>query len=286
MDSLLHRWADGVMVDYELDDKKRADVRDAVVRRWSGFLNENRSKIQPLLNEFIEMRVAVDPPAKGQVQAWARRAMPVFGLIRRQLTEGMDDFRQTLDPVQRAKFEREALELGVATQVVGRKLERWQEGKVDIEEFWARPNAQRRERRQERRHRRAERAKKKLALVEARRPEVDQIALELQAWDKYVKEFIQTHTLDDGQRTAALSCLSELKERAAAHRDRRRPEIDELERRIRSNTGSDQELADIKQQLIELYGPIDEMFKELQGRLEQIPTAKQRATAREPEQKE
>ena len=121
----------------------------------------------------------------------------------------------------------------------------------------------------------------KPARAEVLRPEADQIALELHAWEHYVMEFIQTYDLDEGQRTAALSCLAELKERATAHRDRRREEITALERRIRNNSGTDQELAEIKQRLIKLYGPIDEMFKELKRRLESIPTAEQQAAVQE-----
>ena len=37
--------------------------------------------------------------------------------------------------------------------------------------------------------------------------------------------------------------------------------------------------------LIELYGPIDEMFNELKRRLESIPTADQQATARQRKEK-
>ena len=35
----------------------------------------------------------------------------------------------------------------------------------------------------------------------------------------------------------------------------------------------------MKKQLSELYGPIDDMFKELRLRLEQIPTVQQRAAS-------
>jgi small-conductance mechanosensitive channel len=82
--------------------------------------------------------------------------------------------------------------------------------------------------------------------------------------------------LDEGQRTAAVSCLSDLKQRAIAHRDRRREDIARLEYRIEHKTATDVPLDDLKKQLSELYGPIDDMFKELQTRLDQIPTVLQR----------
>ena len=83
--------------------------------------------------------------------------------------------------------------------------------------------------------------------------------------------------LNEGQRTTAVSCLSELKQRAIAHRDRRREDIARLEFRIEHNAASDAPLDELKKQLSELYGPIDDMFKELQTRLELLPTAEQRA---------
>ena len=115
----------------------------------------------------------------------------------------------------------------------------------------------------------------------AQRPaaQEDQIALEVVAWERYVEEFIRIYGLDEGQRTAVLSCLSELKQRAIAHRDKRRDDIATLELRISNFTGSDEELAGLKEQLTELYGPIDDMFQELKARIEQIPTARQRAEA-------
>ena len=48
---------DGVLEGYEVDDQTRTQVREAAVTRWSGFLNDNRSNLQPLLNEFIETRL-------------------------------------------------------------------------------------------------------------------------------------------------------------------------------------------------------------------------------------
>lgn len=109
----------------------------------------------------------------------------------------------------------------------------------------------------------------------------DQVVVELGRWDKYVEEFIRIYDLDEGQRTAALSCLSELKQRAIDHRDRHREEIAALEHRIHNNTGTDEELAEIKQELTRLYGPIDDTFSELKRRIELIPTTEQRARVAE-----
>jgi len=278
MNLMLTRWADQISRKYDLEESQQAKVRQAVVERWGTFLNENRSTIQPLANEFVEMRMELEPPAKEQVQAWAQRAMPVFVQFRQQVNQGTSEFREILNPLQRAEFELEALQFGVGMQVAEHKLKQWQKGEFEKVEFWEPTGAERRQRRAERRRRRMEQARK-TAESAPQSQETDQIALELKAWDKYVKEFIRIYKLDEGQRTAVLSVLSELKGRALAHRDRHRNDIVRLERRIETFTGAEEDLADLKKQLTELYGPIDDLFKELRRRIEQIPTATQRAEA-------
>ncbi len=284
---MLLRWAEETCAEYDLDDPQRVKVCDDLVEQWSGFLAENRSVIQPLANEFIEMRMTLEPPSKERVHAWAERALPVFEKTRDQIRESHDEFRKVLRPMQRAKFEVDALQMSAGMAIAEQKLKEWKQGEFDKDVFWeplpAERRARREERREERRRRRTE--PDPTAVAEPPKTPVDQIAAELDSWEKYVADFVQLFHLDEGQRTAALSCLSELRERAIAHRERRREEIARLEYRIQNNTATpDAPLDELKKQLSELYGPIDDIFKELQTRLEQIPTADQRAAAAERKQ--
>lgn len=274
---MLVRWADETCEEYDLDDDQRTKVREAAVKRFENFLTDNRSLIQPLANEFIEMRMSLEPPPRERVRAWADRALPVFEKTRDQIRESNDDFRKVLRPMQRAKFEVDALKLGAGMAVAEQKLKEWKSGEFDKAVFWEPLPAERRERREQRRSRLAER--EHAAEPESSRTPVDQIAAELGRWEKYVADFVQAFNLDEGQRTTALSCLSELKERALAHRDRRREDIAHLEYRIEHNVAGDDSLEELKTLLSELYGPIDDMFNELQTRLDKVPTAQQRAAA-------
>jgi hypothetical protein len=281
---MLARWAEETSRQYDLDDEQRAKVREATVERWSKFIDENREAMQPLANEFVEMRMELKPPPKERVQEWAKRAGPVFDKGRTQLDEGADEFRKVLRPVQRAKFEIDALEMKVGLQIAEQRIKQWQSGEFEPNEFWEPLPSDRESRRAERRRNREAREAKAASAGESSESDAndaaaDQIAVELDAWDRYVAEFIRANGLDAGQRTTVLSCLSELKERAAAHRDRHREEIDQLEKRVASNAGTEAELADINKQLVELYGPIDDMFKEMQSRIAQVLTAEQRAPA-------
>jgi len=271
---MLVRWADRTCDLYEMDEAQRAKARAVVTKRWGKFFNENRSAIAPLLNEFLEMRMDLEPPAKERVQDWAHRARPTFESFRKEVDRGTEEFRGLLTPAQQTKFDVQSLQLEIGMNIAGQRLKEWQAGKIDIDDIW-RPLGK------EGRRGRAEEAKK-TAEEATEAAESDQIAIELSAWDKYVETFIQVYALDEGQRAAVRSCLTEVKQRALAHRDRRRADIAALEQRITTYSGSDTERAELEKQLTELYGPIDELFKELKRRIEQVPTEAQRAAVSAP----
>jgi len=270
MNSMLARWAEEMGEQFELNESQREKVREGVRDRWSSFLQDNRSKIQPIVNEFIEMRMELKPPDKDRVREWADRATPVFDMFREEIREGQDEFREILTPMQRAKFEVEAMKFGMGLGMAEQKLKQWREGTFEANEFWE-PMGR------DRRRRRGNRDRTRETTEVAEQGASDPVGEELRGWEKYVADFIVNYKLDDGQKTTALSCLSELKDRADAHRNSRKEEISKLEERIQDPSKSPEELADIKKQLTELYGPIDEMFQELKRRLEAIPSAQQRA---------
>jgi|CXWL01.1.fsa_nt_gi hypothetical protein len=281
---MLTRWAEEAGYEYDLDDQQREKTRKVVVQRWTKFLDDNREDIQPLTNEFLEMRMEITPPTKTHVQEWARRARPFFDKATKQIEEGTSEYREILRPNQRIKFEIDAIQMKVGLGFAQQKFTQWEKGEFEPDDFWEPIGPDREARRDERRRRRKEREAKDTEQEEKRhaidRQPADPIDLELDSWQRYAADFISMYGLDPGQRTTVLSCLTELRDRATAHRDRYRDEINRLEGKIASNRGADDELAEIKDQLNRLYGPIDEMFKELQARIEQVPTGDQRATAK------
>ncbi len=276
------RWCEDISDKYELNDDQRRRYQEAEVKRWTEFMGAHRFDAQPLVNEFIELRMELEPPTRERVQSWAERATPVFEEIRGKINQATEEFREVLTPLQKAKFERDVLQLGVGMQFAEKKLQQWREGEFDPEEFWEPTRAERRKRREERRRRRAAEAGETAETNRletgstAEQLELDQISREVRVWEEYVEKFARVYKLDKGQRDAARSFLAELRARALSHRDRRRDEIARLEYRIARHTGSKEELAQIKDELVQLYGPIDDLFQELKRRLEQIPTDRQR----------
>ena len=281
---MLTRWAEDAAYEYDLDDQQREKTRKAIVQRWTKFLNEHREEIQPLANEFLEMRMEITPPEKDHVQDWARRAKPLFDKAAKNIEEGTSKYREVLRPDQRIKFEIDALQMKVGVGIAQQKFVQWEKGEFEPDDFWEPIGPARDARRDERRKRRREREAQEAEREQKRKAVDEQLAdpidAEMDAWQRYVADFISSYGLDSGQRSTVLSCLTELRDRAIAHRNRHREEITRLEERIASNTGTDSELAEIKDQLTRLYGPIDEMFKELQTRIEQVPTGDQRASAK------
>ncbi len=274
---VLQRWADDASRQFELDDRQREQVTKDVVERWSRFLGENRPQLQPLFNEFIEMRMDLKPPSKEQVMDWSQRAQPAFEKAREQVKPGTEDFRKILTPGQRIKFEIEAAKFNAGMLLAEQQLQRWRKGEFDEDDFWEPTRSERQRRRAEKRQK--EHSPPAPPDAGGKAGEEDAIAEELKAWDTYVGEFITNLRLNEGQRLAALSCLEEMKQRALGHRDTRREEITQLETKIRGHAGSKEELNEIKRELTVLYGPIDEMFQELTRRLEAIPSVSQRSDA-------
>ena len=301
---LLTRWADGLLVNYALTDEQRSEVHRAVVARWRPFLRRHREKIEPLVQEFLELRLAPTPPTEEQLGLWSERAIPVLQRVREELLTGLDDFRRPMTPLQRARFELHALGISTGTQLALQQLELWRQGDFRVEDVWQPPprakptpmTAEHKEANESDQGQRDEGAKRQRdegAHLHAAGTDVssargilppsptppDQIALEMDAWQAYVADFIRRHELDEGQRSAALSCLGELRDRALAHRDLHREKLDQLEAHIQRGAADEQEAKELKRMLVELYGPVDAMFQELVNRLEQLPTAAQKASA-------
>ncbi len=273
MNSLLLRWANKIGDQYELDTAQRKQLREAVLKRWPSFLQDNRSRIQPLINQFLEMRMALETPPKENVQDWAKRALPVLGDITQQITAGADDVRSFLTPDQRIVYDADRLKLSIGMKLARAKVQAWEKGEYQPNDFWQPLRSIRQSSDDDTTH--APTPATLSTPENDKKPMLDQISMELSGWDEFVANFIKQYSLNESQQDAARSVLAEMKRRALAHRDRHREEINMLEASIRHNSGSEQELLAIKKKLVTLYGPIDIMFETLRTRLRAIPTQNQ-----------
>lgn len=93
----------------------------------------------------------------------------------------------------------------------------------------------------------------------------------LNEWERYVRDFIQEHDLTNSQRNAALSILRDLTFRA-----------DQTERYVRPRLQEAEGISDrqVRQERIAaLRQPLDDLFRQLQRRLDGLLTARQRIKA-------
>jgi hypothetical protein len=234
--------------------------------------------MQPLINQFFEATVDPEPPSAAAVAEWAGRALPLFDKVRESLKEGNAQVREILTPKQQAQFDLEALGLATGMQMAERQLKSWQRGEFDPKD-WGGPR--RRDRQRERR-RMAELEQERALAAEraASQPSLsDEIVLELDAWDKYVKEFIELYRLDDAQKSSAESVLTELKGRAQDLRAHSQERLAEIQRQLSSDADPEQKQK-LTAELVSIYQPIDTIFVELKTRLDALPTAAQRATVK------
>ncbi len=275
MDRLLQRWTYEVATQYNFDERQREKATTEVLRRWGRFFDENRRSIETLFSQYLQMRLRLEPPDKSHVRDWAHRAAPLLAKLRNHIEHGVAAVREILEPHQRARFERQVQAFRQGLDDVEARLGRLEKGEFSPDDFldlFEPPERAAGQRRGQ--HTSVQRR------VEAEAAK-DRVEIEIDAWRAYVESFMVTHRLDPGQRNAARSMLSEMCGRAGAHRDGRRDEIETLERRIESFSGSKTDLVELKKQLGRLYGPFDAMFRELERRLLTILTAEQRARMEE-----
>ncbi len=273
MNSLLLRWTAKLSQQYELDDAQHEELQKEILKRWPAFLQENRRNIQPLVNQFLEMRMAMEPPRKEDVQLWAKHAQPILEGISQQILEGATEVRGVLTPDQRIIFDTDQLQLAAGLQLARTKIQAWEKGDIEPTDFWQ-PTPQARTQSNDSPSGTPAPPTSVLPNMDALIP-IDQITKELSVWDEFVLNFIKRYALNESQQDAARSILTEMKQRALAHRDHNREAINALETSIRQNPGTEKELDTIRKNLVSLYGPIDTMFETLRRRIRAIPTKNQ-----------
>lgn len=266
IDGVLARWADDLALRYDLDEDAARQLEHELSQGWRTFIQENRSVLQPLLNEYVEARLAINPPDPEVVRAWAERAGPVFAKIENQLHQTRRDLRSRLDPVGLGMLDVRSIEANVMLKTLEAKLDAWKQGRFEPHEWWDGTTRSRQEA-----ARRAEpHASTASSKVNTR------IDTEMLRWDHFLRQFVQRYLLDDTQTQAANSIARECKQRALEHRDRYRARLATLEKNVGDAT---QYTVEQKAEFKAMYGPIDTLFAEMKTRLEKIPTTEQMATA-------
>jgi len=285
----VRRWAAEAASQFELTEEQHREVERSMLDRWPRFFRENRNELQPLVNEFFEARLELEPPSPERVRNWAERAMPVFDRFAQEYDAGVKELRPLLTDEQGGRFIERETQMRAWLALTRGRLSEWQQGRFETAEWWEPvrgstthppPTEPTRVGPVDAGATPANSAAGSSTSGAFGDHPPDQVVLELDAWDRYVADVIERFRFNDGQQQTARSILKEMKDRALAHRNRHRDEITQLEENLAAGNPDDSDA--IGRELTRLYGPIDEMFRELSARVELIPTAAQRRAATQP----
>jgi hypothetical protein len=279
IDYAVRRWCGQVSYEYDLDEEQAARLEEMMQRRWPRWMKEHRRELQPLINEFMENRLAPEPPSPEQVSKWADKALRLFSLGRDELHAAQAEFRQWLRPRQKMKFDADVTKINVGMEIFERKLRGWQEGRFARNELWDEPYWVR-ERERETAERRAAETPRAESGPSAAEGEPEPVPLDM--WESYVAAFIKEYSLDDAQITSAWTIMGDLRARADRYRDRHSLEYARIQEQWeQSDEQTRKTLVARKEELDE---PLAQLFDELKDRLSRLLTdAQRRAVEDEPE---
>lgn len=276
LEGIVSRLADEKSLKFDLDESQAKEMRRKFVDRWSRFAKDRRTKLQPLIIEYLESQLAMQPPDTEAVASWSKRAMPMFDDLEAELTEMYADMREIVPPAKHPEMVKDALKTTAGLEAFRAKLRLWSEGQFEQREWWDLPPMERRKRRE----REAAAAVGPELPTEQENHNKSTIDTELDRWEQYVADFVKRYSLDDAQTESANSILRECKVRALVHKERHRDRIQALEKQIAegAKSGDDKHNKYVQAETRALYGPVDEIFAEMQNRLQKLLTSAQSAS--------
>ncbi len=244
---------------YNLNKDQEEYTRKLLSQRVKSFMQQHERDVRALLAEYMEYQTSQELPDPKAARDFARRAAPLAREIRKEILEGNMRWREILDDKQRAKHDQDLKQLTMFFDNLEQGLERWNEGHVEPTDLPGRVG-----------------------------PRPSSLSKVEDAWDYWVRNFIKSYKLDDGQQATAFSILRELKDEAARYRDTNKDRFTELQaaqKAIRERvpkTDPDElakyqaETARVAKQRAELERPIAALFDQLRSRVDAIPTQDQR----------
>lgn len=245
---------------YNLTPEQEEYTRGLMSKRVKQFLSDYEKDVRWLAAEMFDYQMKKEMPPAEIAKEWGTRGRPLLNAIRQEVMSGNQEWRKVLNEAQLKQHDRDLELMEEEFNKLTDRFERWSHGDVQPTDF---PGAVSNQPRTVRRNE--------------------------DAWQYYVRYFIQTYNLDEGQRQTAYSALRELQEEAKkyreAHKDRY-AKLDAVEAQVAASgpKTDPEELKHLKeqnaklaQQRRELDRPISEgMFNRLKNMLEAIPTSDQR----------
>lgn len=243
---------------YNLNKEQEEYTRKLLGSRVKSFLEAHERDVRALMAEYMEYQNSQELPDPKNAQEFAKRAGPLAREIRKEIFEGNMRWREILDDDQRARHDNDLKQMTLFFDGLEQGLDRWKDGKVqptDVGRIGPRPSP--------------------MGKIE-------------DAWDYWVRNFIKSYKLDEGQQQTAFSILRELKGEAARYRDNNKEKFTKMDESLKSirerSPKTDpaelakyqEETAQVAKQRADLERPITALFDQLRSRVEAVPTVDQR----------
>ncbi|MBP7937793.1 MAG: hypothetical protein KA354_24400 [Phycisphaerae bacterium] len=200
VDALMKHAVNQIARQYNLDEKQQEYTQKLMTQRVKGFLQNNERDLRILFSEWWDYQLGGQAPPPEAAKDFARRAGPLFAAMHQEIIDGNLKWREILNEEQRKLHDRDMDGIDKAFQQYDKQFERWARGEFQPGDFGSRVSSQ-------------------------PRP----IMKSEDAWQYYVRHFIQDYRLDEGQQQSAYSALRRMREEAAAYRDAHKQDFAELD---------------------------------------------------------
>ena len=278
VDAMLDTACGNLTKRYNLSPGQEEYTRALMTRRLKAFLRDHESELRGLMGQWLQAQVSggADPAF---AERWAQKAQPIFDAAEKTILEGNQAWRDVLNEKQQVIHDADLRQMDVTFKQVRQRLSRWEEGGFDENRDLFAPQSTPVAHRPASRSGRARAVKPRVG--PAYQPNTEDY------WDATVKRFITQYRLDNSQQQSALAILTDCKDRAVEYRRLHADETEQIRQRLREFGTADadpKKRVEAYRELTELSRPVTDIYRELQARLQTIPTNAQKA-AREQDMK-
>ncbi|MEW6251285.1 MAG: hypothetical protein AB1716_11605 [Planctomycetota bacterium] len=292
LDRIVDRMTDEMAELYNFNGEQLDATRAIIKQRFPEWLQQNRTQIQPLINEYVEALLGGEPPAADEVADWALRAQPLVGEFRALIQQTTDELRTFMTPEQEVLLNGQLAAMDVGMNFMQQRLDVWAHGGYDPEVDWHRsPDFREKQRERERQLKmQAEIAKEAAMGVQsstaqpqpgaaagppkpAGRSPLDATATD--DWVAYVEAFIRRYELNDAQQNRAREILRVKQTEKDKYLRTKADDIQRIDGLSKRAT-TDEQRAQVAEELQRVRQPLERMFQDLKDRLDRLPTPSQK----------
>jgi hypothetical protein len=258
---------------YDLRPDQANVAHDMLLKNTQKFMQQHFNDLVVLIPKMQDMRMKAvgGHLSPTEVQDLARKLAPIYKDATELIVSENDKFHDILDDKQKLIHQQDMDQMKADVVKTQSKLNRWKQGGYKEGEFL-----------NDNRPRNKQGQKKPIISVKPKEQELMSMT-SVSYWEQYVKLFVESFQLDQGQIPMAYSILTEMKDRAKAYREdhsRQYAEIkknlDQLTKVNATQPDQNEELKAWQKKLEKLEQPLLDMFNELKDRLMAIPTDDQR----------